>query len=482
MTVHLVGAGCGGPLWLVLRARELLQEAAHVVYDSLIHPDLLQLAPEGCAFHPVGKRKGRPSHNQGDVNELLVRLGRSGDNVVRLKGGDPFVFGRGGEEAIALSEAGIPWTYTPGITAAIGGLGAAGIPPTHRGVADSITLVTGHSAGGESPNAELWRSIGSLGGTKAVYMGASSWGELHPLLRQGGMRPDEPCAAVVWGGWGRSRLVRFRGPDSLGAPSPCILAVGDAARMELAPDRGRLRGLQVAVVRPFPESWDTARRLEALGADAYSLPLLKLEEIRSPGAEEELARADWVVLTSPRGAALLPGRIDPRRIRGRVAAIGDGTATALSSFGIRADAVPRESTSESLATLMADAVRPGDRVAFFRNEAGSPLPGEAVAARGGVPVDIPAYRMVPCKPPGIDAFESMWEDCGLDAVVFGSAALAAAWEGRAPPPKGAALVAWGETCAAAVERRFGRKPVVMRSSDHRGLVEALDAVYEEVAR
>jgi len=121
-------------------------------------------------------------------------------------------------------------------------------------------------------------------------------------------------------------------------------------------------------------------------------------------------------------------------------------------------------------------------VAFFRNEAGSPLPGEAVAARGGVPVDIPAYRMVPCKPPGIDAFESMWEDCGLDAVVFGSAALAAAWEGRAPPPKGAALVAWGETCAAAVERRFGRKPVVMRSSDHRGLVEALDAVYEEVAR
>jgi len=209
MTVHLVGAGCGGPLWLVLRARELLQEAAHVVYDSLIHPDLLQLAPEGCEFHPVGKRKGRPSHNQGDVNELLVRLGRSGDNVVRLKGGDPFVFGRGGEEAIALSEAGIPWTYTPGITAAIGGLGAAGIPPTHRGVADSITLVTGHSAGGESPNAELWRSIGSLGGTKAVYMGASSWGELHPLLRQGGMRPDEPCAAVVWGGWGRSRLVAW---------------------------------------------------------------------------------------------------------------------------------------------------------------------------------------------------------------------------------------------------------------------------------
>ena len=477
MTVHLVGAGCGGPLWLVQRGRELIESAAHIVYDSLIHPDLLQLAPEGCAFHPVGKRKGRPSHNQGDVNRLLVELGATGASVVRLKGGDPFIFGRGGEEAQALNDAGVPWTYTPGITAAIGGLGAAGIPPTHRGVADSLTLVTGHSAGGASPDEDLWRTLGSLGGTKAIYMGASSWRVLLPLLLQGGMSPDEPCSAVIWGGWGRSRLVSFPSLDSMKAPSPCVLALGEAARLNLAPERGVLNGLQVAVVRPFPESWETARILESLGADAYSIPLLRPQEIFSPGDAEMLASADWVVLTSPRGAALLPARIDPRRIRGRIAAIGEGTSAALSSFGILADSVPEEATSEALAALLSQSVKPSERVAFFRNEAGSPLPQEAVASAGAIPVDIAAYRMRPCLPPAFDSYVAMWEECGLDAVVFGSAALADAWSELAPPPPpDAYLIAWGRTCAEAVKRRFGREPIVMKSADVEGLTEALKTV------
>ena len=142
MTVHLVGAGCAGPRWITLEGMELLRRADAVVYDSLIHPDLLQLAPRTCEFHAAGKRKGRASMKQPEINALLTELGKTKGTVVRLKGGDPFVFGRGGEEALALEKAGIPWTCTPGITAAIGGLGRAGIPPTHRGLADSLTLAT----------------------------------------------------------------------------------------------------------------------------------------------------------------------------------------------------------------------------------------------------------------------------------------------------------------------------------------------------
>lgn len=477
MTVHLVGAGCGGPLWLTLKGKDLLESAEHIVYDSLIHPDLLQLAPRTCVFHPVGKRKGRPSPKQNEISALLVGLGRTGKSVVRLKGGDPFVFGRGGEEAIALEDAGVPWTFTPGITAALGGLGSAGIPPTHRGAADSVTLVSGHSADGKEPDADAWRAVGGLRGTKAIYMGASSWTKLRPLLLEGGMAPDEPCAAVAWGGWGRARLVTFSPADSPDIPSPSIVALGETAGIHLSPERGPLRGLQVGLVRPSPESWTTARALESLGADAYSLPLLTLEELRTSGEETLIADADWLVLTSPRGAAILLRRIDPRRIKGRIVAIGEGTAAALASFGIRADAVASPSTSEALAALLAARVRPDERVVFFRNEAGSPLPAEAVRSVGAFPENIAAYRMLPSLPPGCESYENLWDECGLDALVFGSAALAAAWSASAPPPRPeTALVAWGETCGRAVERLFGRAPLVMKSSDFHGLITALAEV------
>ena len=477
MTVHLVGAGCGGPLWLTLKGKALLEGAEHIVYDSLIHPDLLQLAPRACAFHPVGKRKGRPSPKQSEISALLVELGQTGKSVVRLKGGDPFVFGRGGEEALALEAAGIPWTFTPGITAALGGLGSAGIPPTHRGAADSVTLVSGHSAEGREPDADAWRALGALRGTKAIYMGASSWTKLRPLLLEGGMPPGEPCAAVAWGGWGRARLVTFSPADSPDIPSPSIVALGETAGIRLSPEQGPLRGLQVGLVRPSPESWATARALESLGADAYSLPLLSLEELRTNGEETLIAAADWLVLTSPRGAAILLRRIDPRRISGRIAAIGEGTAAALASFGIRADAVASPSTSEALAALLAARVSPGERVVFFRNEAGSPLPEEAVRSVGAFPENIAAYRMILSLPPGWESYEALWDECGLDALVFGSAALAAAWSQTAPPPRpGTALVAWGETCGRAVERLFGRAPLVMQSADFDGIVAALAEV------
>ncbi len=475
MTVHLVGAGCGGPLWLTLEAKRLLERADHIVHDSLIHPDLLQLAPPKCAFHFVGKRGNRPSSGQEAINGLLVRLGREGGEVVRLKGGDPFVFGRGGEEALSLGEAGIPWTYVPGITAALGGLARAGIPPTHRGVADSVTLATGHKGCEDGADPDLWRPLGAIGGTKVVYMGASSWRQVASLLREGGMADDAPCAAVTWGGWGKaSRRDFVLGEDPGVLRSPSVAAAGGPAGMRLEGARGALADLQVAVVRPFPESWTTARTLEEHGADAYSLPLLRLEEIRRDGDGETLASADWIILTSPRGAACLPRATDLRRIRARIAVIGEGTRDSLLRIGIRADEVADPATSEALARLLSRVVTRGERVVFFRNEAGSPLPCDAARERGADVVDLSAYSMTPSLPPGSESLRDLWADRPPDAVAFGSAAFADAWVtlGLDFPP-GAVPVAWGETCGRAVERLFGRKTSVMDEPSTDGLLRTL---------
>ena len=475
MTVHLVGAGCGGPLWITLEGKGLLGEADAVVYDSLIHPDLLQLAPKGCEFYAVGKRKGRAKMTQGEINGLLVRLGREKASVVRLKGGDPFVFGRGGEEALALEEASIPWTYTPGVTAAIGGLGRMGVPATHRGAADSLTLVTGHREGDGNPGEALWKSMAALKGTAAVYMGASSWGELAALLEKGEMPPETPCVAVARGGWGCGRLSRFtlgESPPSL--QSPAIVAAGGSAAIALSPRRGPLARVRAAVVRPFPDGWETARHIEGLGGDGFSVPLLVPEELPFSGEEDLLARADWVVVTSPRGAALLSRRVDLRRIRGKIASIGPGTTAALARTGLRADGEARPSTSEALASLLSERVQPGELVVFFRNEAGSPLPEKTVLAAGGEAVNIPAYRMTPSTPPGWENYLDLWDEIGLDALVFGSAALAEAWASLDLPwPEGAVPVAWGDICARRVEKLFGRKALPLPEPTLKSLAEVL---------
>lgn len=475
MTVHLVGGGCAGPLWITLEAKALLKGAEALVYDNLVHPDLLQLAPAGCEFHSVGKRKGRAKMTQGEINDLLVRLGREKSPVVRLKGGDPFVFGRGGEEAQALEEASVPWTYSPGITAAIGGLGRMGIPGTHRGAADSLTLVTGHREGDGRPGEASWKALAAAGGTLAVYMGASSWGELAALLQREGMAPDTACTAVTRGGWGWGQLSRFALRESPAVlQSPAVVAAGGAAGLALSPRRGPLAGVRAAVVRPFPDSWETARHIDGLGGDGFSVPLLAMEELPYPGEEELLARADWVVVTSPRGAAMLSRRADLRRIRGRIASIGPGTTAALARTGLRADGEAHPSTSEALASLLRGAVRPGELAVFFRNEAGSLLPERAVASAGGEALNIPAYRMVPSLPPGWESYLDLWDEIGLDAVVFGSAALAEAWAALAISwPGEATLVAWGEVCARRVEKLFGRKAAVLPAPDLESLGRVL---------
>lgn len=485
MTVTLVGAGCGRPGLLAASAAHAIERARHIVYDRLIHPDILQLAPEGCEFHPVGKRESSHTLSQEGINALLVELGQSGESVIRLKGGDPFIFGRGGEEAEALEAAGIPWRALPGITSAVGGGISCGLPLTHRDAASSVTLITGHrrSDSEESCDGTFRRAAAESSGTVAFYMGVSSFEDIAAKLISLGRREDTTVSVISWGGWGRSLRTDCRlsevGELARGGAfkSPSIIYVGDTAGIRLNPVRGELSGLQVAVCRPYPECWETGRALEEMGADCYGLPLLKLSHLEpndASDARRALESADWLVLTSPRGPAELRRIVpDIRRIRGRVVALGDGTASSLKKSGIVPDHTA-DGSSEGLAVLLSGLVNAGESVVFARNERGSNVAVRAAKEKGADVRTISTYRMIPNSVPGLDVMREQWSECGVDAVVFGSAAFVEAYAKElGNPPESAELIAWGSVCAEAIEKNLHRTPIKLKTPDFNCLTETL---------
>jgi uroporphyrin-III C-methyltransferase len=234
MTVSLVGAGPGHPGLFTLRGAELLGRADVVVYDRLIAHELLELAPPGAELIDVGKNPGESSR-QSDINALLVEHGRAGREVVRLKGGDPFVFGRGGEEAEALRKAGVAYEVVPGVTSAFAAPAAAGIPVTHRTLSTSVTVVTGRVGDASAADTVDWQALGNAGGTLVILMGVSERADIAARLIAGGRLPDTPAAVVHWGTATGQEVVRttLDGLASVALPAPSVIVVGPVAALEL---------------------------------------------------------------------------------------------------------------------------------------------------------------------------------------------------------------------------------------------------------
>jgi len=234
MTVSLVGAGPGCPGLFTLRGAELLGRADVVVYDRLIALELLELAPPGAELIDVGKNPGESSR-QSDINALLVEHGRAGREVVRLKGGDPFVFGRGGEEAEALRKAGVAYEVVPGVTSAFAAPAAAGIPVTHRTLSTSVTVVTGRVGDASAAGGVDWQALGRAGGTLVILMGVSERAEIAARLIASGRFPDTPAAVVHWGTAPGQQVVRttLDGLASVALPAPSVIVVGSVAALEL---------------------------------------------------------------------------------------------------------------------------------------------------------------------------------------------------------------------------------------------------------
>jgi uroporphyrinogen III methyltransferase/synthase len=363
VTVHLVGAGPGDPGLLTVRALAVLQQADVVVYDRLSQVSLLDLAPASAERIDVGKAPGHQRLAQTEIDALLVERGKTGATVVRLKGGDPFVFARGGEEAAALSAAGVPFEVVPGVTSAIAVPAYAGIPVTLRHSSTSVTIVTGHEdpAAGDEGTVD-WDAVARVGGTIVVLMGVARIARIAERLVAAGRSPDTPVAAVQWGTRPEQRTVRATlatiGRQPLGTPSTIV--VGDVAASDLAWFEARpLFGRRIVVTRARDQASELVDRLAAAGAATVEIPAIEIAEPADGGAAlvaavERLGRYDWVVVTSPNGARRLLAAVraaghDARAFGSvRLAAIGPGTAAVLGEGNLTADLVPPRYVAESL--------------------------------------------------------------------------------------------------------------------------------------
>ena len=410
MTVYLVGAGPGDPGLLTVRGAELLRRAEVVVYDRLASPTLLALAPPGAELITAGKAPGQVDLTQEQINAVLVEKGATGRTVVRLKGGDPFVFGRGGEEAEALAAVGIPFEVVPGITSSIGAPAYAGIPVTHRGVSTHFTVVTGHEDPAKDRTDVDWAALAKAGGTLVVLMGAGHLPEIAPRLIDGGLPASTPVAAVRNGTRSNQHTVRTTLGEAAdaGIQAPSAIVIGDVAALDLSWFESRpLFGKSVVVTRAREQASELRARLEELGAEVLELPSIAIEPVDV--TVPDLAGYEWLVFTSPNGVrafferGLQASGRDTRALAGlRVAAIGPGTARELATHGITVDLVPERFVAESLLEAfpapLAAGAGPSPRVLLARAEQARDLLPEGLGVRGYAVDVLTVYRTVSATP------------------------------------------------------------------------------------
>ena len=482
--VYLVGAGPGDPGLLTARALELIAAADAILYDRLVPAGALDGAREDAELVYVGKDPavGRTSASQDDINAQLVERGARGQTVVRLKGGDPFVFGRGGEEAEALRAAGVAFEVVPGITAGIAASAYAGIPVTHRDAASAVAFVTGHEDPEKPDSAIDWDALAGFPGTLVFYMGVKALPRIADALIAGGRDPDEPAAVIERGTLpGQRTVLATLGviaacASEAGIRPPSITIVGAVAglRDELAWFEDRpLAGRRVAVTRARAQASELAARLRGLGAEVVEAPAIRIVPL--PGGAPDLDGTDLVCLTSPNGVRLLFERLradgrDARALAGRtVAAIGPGTARALRANGVEPDVVPPRSIAESLVEALEDV--PVTRALIARAaEARDVLP-EALRARGAEVDVLPLYETV-AETLDDDARGAALE---ADYITFTSSSTVRFFFDAAggPPGEATRIVSIGPVTSATL-REHGLEPHV-EAADHDidGVVAAL---------
>ena len=444
-TVYLVGAGPGDPGLLTLRGGELLVTCDAVVYDALANPALLDLARVAARdtpveLHDMGKRGGAPrAARQDEINELLISLARGGKRVVRLKGGDPLVFGRGGEEAIALARAGVSFEIVPGVTAGVAAPAYAGIPVTHRSLSTSVTFVTGSENPLKERDDTDWGALARVGGTIVLYMGATSLARITEALCEGGLAPETRAAAIEWGTHPAQRTVvatvatLAQRVEAEGLGAPIITVIGDvvALREEIRWfDRRPLFGKRIVVTRARAQAGALSGALAAQGAEVIEMPATRIEPLDDAALHEAVARIheyQWAVFTSQNAVhlmwdALRWGGRDARSLAGiRVAAVGPATAAALLEHGIAVDVTPERFVAESLLEALErrDDVR-GARVLYAAAEGARDVLPRGLSALGAVVDAVPVYRSAP-DADGSAALRARLETGGVDLVTFTSA-------------------------------------------------------------
>ena len=521
--VYLVGAGPGDPGLLTVKGRAALEQADLVVYDRLVDPALLAYAPPAAEQRFVGKARGAQELSQDAINALLVERAAQGQRVVRLKGGDPFVFGRGGEEALALAEAGLPFEIVPGVTSAVAAAAYAGIPLTHRGLAASFTVASGSEDPAKPESSIDWdalaRSLALGGGTLAVLMGWAALERILERLAAQGLPPDTPVALVQWGTWNRQRTVTgtLANAAALGRAAglapPVVAIVGEVVQLRerLAWfDRRPLFGKRILLTRSRSQASGLRRLLEQAGAEAVELPSITIappeDYAAMDAALDHLGGYDWVIFASANAVEAVFQRLATRRTPSafgdaksdaaaaggapafgdarafggvRVGAIGPATAAALQQRGIRPDFVPARATSSAALAELAAGDWAGRKVLLPAANLGRDELAQGLAGLGAAVDWLPVYRNLPAPDAPARARQAFAD--GVDIVTFTSSStvrnLLAALDGDRAPLEAACIACIGPVTAATA-RELGLR-VDLEASEHtvEGLAAALTAHY-----
>lgn len=479
--IYLVGAGCGPMDLITLRGLRLLQSCDVVVYDDLIDPELLSAVPPQAERLYVGKRRGRHSVPQEEISRLLVEKAREGNQVVRLKGGDPFVFGRGGEECLVLQREGIPFEVVPGVSSAIAIPALAGIPVTHRDVSQGVHIVTAHTADTEDGLPGNLPQLARLGGTLVFLMGLNQLPRLAERLVAEGL-PESTPAAVVSGG-NAPHPITVRAPlfqlaqaaQAADVCSPAVIVVGGTAGMDLFSGRPKpLEGVRVGLIGTPAIQSKIRPALEKEGAQVFSACSLRVDELPFQFDLPQLCREEsvWVVLTSQNGVRIFFRRlaeqgIDLRRLhRCRFAVIGPATAAALREHGIQADLCPPLHTSEGLAQALLKAGTPRDTVYLFRSAQGSRILNEVLAEKYTLR-DIALYDLIPERTP-----EQLPPD--IQYLAFSSAGGVEHFlKIYGNIPANAVCVCIGEVTARALARRYEKSFLISPEISAEGIVTVI---------
>jgi uroporphyrinogen III methyltransferase/synthase len=489
-TVYLVGAGPGDPGLLTARALDLIAAADSILYDRLIPDEALAGARDDAELLYVGKRPGADSVSQERIHDELVERARSGRIVVRLKGGDPFVFGRGGEEAEALRDAGVEFEVVPGVTSGVAAPAYAGIPVTHRDDASAVAFVTGHEDPDKEEGALDWEALARFPGTLVLYMGVKTLPLIAERLEAAGRDPDEPAAAVHRGTQpGQRAVVATLGTlaeavAEHGLEPPSVLVFGAVAnrREDLAwLERRPLYGKRIVVTRARAQVSRLAGTLRSLGAEVIELPAIRIEpRLDTPEVRDAVAAIGTyalICLTSPNGVRLLFEALGAHGLDARalanatVAAIGPGTAAALAERGVIADIVPERYVAESLAAALEQVDVAGRPVLIARASEARELLPQALADRGAN-VDVVALYETVREDPDPEAIAAAQS---ADYVTFTSSStvrnLLAAVGDRFP--RSARIVSIGPVTSETAREAGLDVHVEADRHDPAGLVEAL---------
>ncbi len=479
--VYLIGAGPGDPGLMTLRGKELLEQADCLVYDALVAPALLAWLKPGCERIFVGKRAGNHAMPQEEMNRLLVECAAKYDCTVRLKGGDPYVFGRGGEEGIALREASVNFEVVPGISSAIAGPAAAGIPVTHRGICTQFTVFTGHEGQGKTESQLDIPGIAAASGTKIMLMGMSRLRETMSALMAAGQSGATPAAAVQWAATARQKYVCATvdsladAVDEAGLGAPAVVVIGDVVSLSPVLDWRSslpLAGKRIVVTRTREQAGELSWQLTALGADVMELPTIR---IAPPSDKRDFAEAvvdsphyDWLVFSSPNGVkkffqAFFAVYEDIRELGGaRLAAIGSGTAAELKKYGLMVDVMPKKAVAEE---LIAEFDRKADEfggvahstMLWVHSEQSRRVIHDELMKRHAIVDECIAYSTVPETEDSAGNRRRLQEE-GADIITFTSSGTVRHFmDLQIPLPAGCRIVSIGPVTTATLAE-YGLKP------------------------